>query len=160
MDVVYALISLILILIGFIGCVAPAIPGPALAYGGILIMLLSRFAPTMSVCIVLGVACAVVLLLDYIVPAYGAKRFNCSRWGVIGCTIGTFAGMFFLPWGVLLGPFIGAVAGEMVSGKRLAPSLSGGFGALLGFLCGVLLKVVYCAACAGWLAVAVFRGMS
>lgn len=159
MEIFYALTSIVLVLLGFIGCVVPVIPGPAIAYGGILMMLPSRFAPTTSVCVALGVACVVVTLLDFVVPAYGAKRFSCSRLGVVGCTIGTVVGIFFMPWGVILGPFIGAVLGELASGKRFRSSLSGGFGALLGFLCGILFKLVYCAVCAGWLAMALLGGL-
>lgn len=150
MDVLYAVAAAVLICISFIGCTVPVVPGPVLAFCGILTLLPSRFAPSTETCVMFGVACAVVLALDYIVPAFGAKKFNCSRWGVLGCMVGTIVGLFFLPWGVLVGPFVGAVIGELVAGKELAASLRGGFGALLGFLFGVALKLAYCATCAGW----------
>ncbi len=157
MDILCAVFSFLLILVGVVGCVVPMLPGPAIAYCGVLALLPSGFAPSTAVCIAFGVACAVVLALDYVVPAYGAKRFNCSRTGVAGCMVGTVAGIFFMPWGVVAGPFVGAVVGEVASGKRFAASLVGGMGALLGFLCGTLLKVVYCAACAGWCIAALWR---
>ena len=157
MDVFCLLLSFLLILAGVIGCVVPMLPGPAIAYCGVLALLPTRFAPSTTACIAFGVACAVVLALDYVVPAYGAKRFNCSRMGVAGCMAGTFVGMFFMPWGVIAGPFIGAVVGEIAVGKRFAASLVGGMGALLGFLCGTLLKVVYCAVCAGWCLAVLWR---
>ncbi len=158
MDIVYVVASVVLIAVSFIGCAVPVLPGPLLALCGVLTLLPSRFAPTCQTCVAFGAACAIVLLLDYVVPAFGAKKFNCSRYGVFGCFVGTIVGIFFAPWGILLGPFIGAVCGEIVAGKDFAASLRGGFGALLGFLFGVTLKIAYCATCAGWVGVAIVKG--
>ncbi len=158
MDVVFVLAAAVLITVSFVGCAVPVLPGPALALCGLLSLLPSRFAPSTQTCVLFGVACAVVLVLDYMVPAFGAKKFDCSRWGVFGCFVGTIVGIFFAPLGLLLGPFIGAVIGEMIAGKKLAASLKGGFGALLGFLFGITLKLAYCATCAGWCVVEVLRG--
>ena len=54
------------------------------------------------------------------------------------------------PVGVAEMRVVGAVLGEIIAGKNFLESMRGGFGAFLGFLSGVLLKVVYCAVCAGW----------
>lgn len=158
MDIVFVLAAAVLITVSFVGCAVPVLPGPALALCGLLSLLPSRFAPSTQTCVLFGVACAVVLVLDYVVPAFGAKKFDCSRWGVFGCFVGTIVGIFFAPIGLLLGPFIGAAIGEMIAGKKLAASLKGGFGALLGFLFGITLKLAYCATCAGWCVVEVLRG--
>lgn len=158
MDIVCVIAAAVLIVVAFVGCVVPVLPGPALALCGVLSLLPSRFAPTTQTCVLFGVACAVVLVLDYLVPAFGAKKFNCSRWGVFGCLVGTIVGIFFAPLGLLLGPFIGAMLGEVIAGKNFAAAMKGGFGALLGFLFGVTLKFAYCAACAGWCVVEVLRG--
>jgi hypothetical protein len=45
---------------------------------------------------------------------------------------------------------MGAVAGELVAGKQASAALRGGFGALLGFVAGVLLKFVACALFTWW----------
>ena len=157
MDTVYAIIAAVLIVVSFVGCAVPVLPGPVLAFCGVLTLLPSRFAPSTQTCVLLGVACAVVLVLNYVVPAFGAKKFNCSRWGIFGCFVGTIIGIFFAPLGLLLGPFIGAVLGEVIAGKNFVASLKGGFGALLGFLFGITLKLAYCATCAGWCVVEVLR---
>lgn len=161
MDIVYLILAIagsgLLLVLGLLGCVIPVIPGPALSYAAMLILLPTRFSPSVGECVVYGVACAVVLLLDYVVPAIGAKRFNCSRWGVAGCMIGTVVGMFFGFPGLVLGPFLGAMAGEIIAGKNISSSLKGGFGAFIGFVFGVLIKVIYCAVCAGWCLLAFFR---
>ena len=57
---------------------------------------------------------------------------------------GTLLGLFFMPWGVIVGPFIGAVVGEMLGGQDLSHAIRAGIGTLLGFLFGTLLKVIVC----------------
>ena len=136
----------VLLALAFIGCVVPCLPGPILGWGALLSLAFTRFAMPTLWLVVAGVAAGLVILLDYVVPAYGAKKFNCSRWGVVGCVLGTLAGMFFLPLGILLGPFIGACFGELVAGRTFGLALKGGLGAFLGFLSGVFLKL--CAVCA------------
>lgn len=149
-DILYMTGMSMLLLIGILGCVVPAIPGPALSYAALLLLLPSRFAPSVGACVLFGIGCVAVLVLDTVVPALGAKRFKCSRWGVAGCMIGTVVGMFFGVLGLVSGPFIGAVSGEIVAGRSFPESVRGGLGAFLGFLSGVLLKMVYCAICSGW----------
>ena len=158
MDILCAVASAILLAVSFVGCAVPVLPGPVLAFCGVLALLPTRFAPAMHTCLAFGVAVAVVLVLDYVVPAFGAKKFNCSRWGMFGCFVGTIVGIFFIPWGVIVGPFAGAVAGELIAGKKIAPSLKGGLGALLGFIFGVALKLAYCVACVVWCAMSVVHG--
>ena len=116
MDWVWASVACVLLVLSFVGCVVPVIPGPLLAFGGLLALMPSGFAPTTQTYIWFGVACAGVLVLDYVVPAFGAKKFNCSKWGVFGCIVGTMIGIFFVPWGILVGPFAGAVVGELIAG--------------------------------------------
>ena len=56
------------------------------------------------------------------------------------------AGLFFVPVGILLGPFLGAFLGELIARKPVGAALKGGFGAFLGFLSGVFLKILACIA--------------
>lgn len=161
MDILYTICAvtgaLLLLFLGVLGCVVPVIPGPVLSYAAMLALLPTRFAPSVSECAVFGVACVIVQALDYVVPAMGAKKFNCSRWGIAGSMIGTVVGMFFGLPGLVLGPFLGAFLGEIVAGKDFASSMRGGLGAFFGFVFGVLLKVAYCVICAGWCIMAFFR---
>ena len=131
----------LLLLVGFVGCIVPVLPGPVCALLALGALLPTAAALPMGL---LAAACAVtaaVLVLDYVVPALGAKKFDCSRWGVFGCLAGTLVGVFFFPWGLVLGPFLGAFAGELVAGKSGSAAFRGGFGALLGFLATVVLKL-------------------
>ena len=123
----YEWIGWVLIAIGTIGCFLPVLPGPPIAYAALFLALArgDHSSPEVSTFVVAGLVMAVVLVLDWIVPALGARKFNCSRLGMLGCFIGTIAGLFFLPLGVVAGPFLGALAGEMVSGKPFGMSLKG-----------------------------------
>ena len=146
MDVAYEWIGWILIAVGTIGCFLPVLPGPPIAYAALFVAMArgDHSSPGIATLVVAGVATVAVLVLDWIVPALGAKKFNCSRIGMFGCFVGTIVGLFFLPFGVVAGPFLGALAGELLAGKQFWLSLRGAFGALLGYACGVLLKVLCC----------------
>ena len=138
------ILAALAIVAGIVGCFVPIIPGPIVAYSGLLCMIPTSKSPSVAMLVLFGVITAVVTVLDYVVPAMGAKKFNCSKFGVWGCMIGTIAGVFFLPFGLLLGPFLGAVAGELIARKTFAAALKGGVGAFLGFLTSVFLKVAAC----------------
>ena len=151
MDIAWQLTGVLLAVAGIVGCVIPVIPGPVVTYCGLLCLLPTARPPTTTVLVVFGAATAVATLLDYVVPALGAKKFHCSKLGVFGCVVGTLIGLFFFPIGLLLGPFLGAVAGELLSGKSAGSSVWGGFGAFLGFLTGVLIKLAVCGTMAFWI---------
>ena len=146
MDVTYECIGWVLIAVGTVGCFLPVLPGPPIAYAALFLALArgDHSSPDVSTFVIAGVVTVAVLVLDWIVPALGAKKFNCSRVGMFGSFAGTIVGLFFLPWGVVVGPFLGALAGELIAGKPLDRSLRGALGAFLGYVCGVLLKVACC----------------
>ena len=90
---------------------------------------------------------AVVQILDAVVPIWGTKVMGGSKAGVRGSTLGLIAGLFFGPWGIVLGPFIGAVAGEMMANNTgtdmsLKEALKAGSGAFVGLMTGTVLKLV------------------
>ena len=140
----------ICLFIGFVGCVVPVLPGVACAYAALWTLYPTPYAVTGERLLVGGIVAGVAIVLDSVVPAVGAKKFDCSRWGVFGCMVGTLIGIFFAPLGIVLGPFLGAVGGELIAGKALSSALRGGIGALLGFLAGVVLKFAACALFAWW----------
>ena len=149
-DVALMVVGAVCLLVGFVGCVVPVLPGVACAYAALWTLYPTPYALTGEKLLVGGIVAVVAIVLDYVVPALGAKKFNCSKWGVFGCMVGTIVGIFFAPLGLILGPFLGAVAGELVAGKEASAALRGGFGALLGFIAGVLLKFIVCALFTWW----------
>ncbi len=142
MTIVWISLAFLLCALGIAGCIVPVLPGVALSYAGLLCLLLTPSAPSPSALIAFGIAAALVTVLDTVVPAWGARKFKSSKWGMWGCFVGTIAGMFFLPMGLLAGPFLGALAGELIAGRNLASASRSGVGALVGFLAGTFVKVL------------------
>ena len=140
----------ILLLLSFIGCFIPVLPGPWLALAGVACArgVAPHDRPSLTVLITAGALVVFVQVLDYIVPAIGAKKFHCGKAGIFGCLIGTLVGLFFFPLGLILGPFLGAFLGELLAGKEIRRSLVGATGAFLGFVAGLFLKLLCCGALA------------
>ncbi len=155
---IYLCIGWLLIAIGICGCIIPILPGPPIAFAALLVARLfgDHTEPSTATLLLAAAITVGVTVLDYIVPILGAKQFNCSKSGTIGCVIGTFVGLFFLPFGVVAGPFFGALIGEAAAGKNLAQASFGAMGALVGFLFGVLIKL----ACCGYIAYCYYRVVS
>jgi len=140
----------IAMLVAAVGCFVPVLPGPLIAYAALWIpFAFGRPAPVERLAVGAAVVVAVVVV-DYILPAVCAKKFSCSRWGVFGCLVGSIVGLFFLPLGIVVGPFVGTVVGELIAGKALAASLKGGVGALLGFVVCLALKLAAVGLFAWW----------
>ena len=146
LDIILIIIGGILIVAGTIGCILPIIPGPTLSYAGLLLLQFSSKHPfTTTFLVVYAVLTAIVILLDYIIPIYGTKKFEGSKYGIRGSTIGMVAGLIFLfPIGIVIGPMIGAFSGELISGKTREQAFKSALGSLLGFLAGTSIKFVLC----------------
>lgn len=142
----YLSIAVLLSLIGLVGCFVPIVPGPLVSYCGLLVLIPAADHPSTTTLVVYGIVTIVVTALDYIVPAIGAKKFNCSKYGTRGCTIGTIVGLFFPPIGIFIGPFLGAYIGELIAKRPSEDAAMGALGAFLGFLSGVLIKLFACVA--------------
>lgn len=144
MDVVLIVFGIIFIVGGLLGCVLPIIPGPPLSYVGLLLLhFTDRYQFSTRFLIIWAVVTAVVYALDYLIPAWGTKKFGGSKRGVWGSIIGLIVGLiFFPPFGLIIGAFVGAVVGELTAGKESGAALKSGFGSFIGFLMGTVLKLI------------------
>ena len=134
----------LLIIGGLIGCIIPVLPGPPISYAGLLLLQLTEDAPfsTETLMIWLGVT-IFVTVLDYIVPVWGTRKYGGTKKGVWGSIIGLIVGIFFFPpIGIIVGPFAGAIIGEMMAGKNSNDAFRAGFGFFVGLLAGTLLKLI------------------
>ena len=91
-----------------------------------------------------AVVTIVVQVLDSVVPIWGTKKFGGSKMGVWGSTLGLRVGLFFGPWGIVLGPFLGAVVFELIDGKNTRLALKAGWGSFVGLMTGTILKLICC----------------
>ena len=131
-------------IIGLIGSVLPILPGPALSLVGMICAYMTDGSTISQATLwVWGIVTLIVSILDYILPGYFSKMFGGSKAGITGATIGVFVGMFMGPMGIILGPFFGAVAGEMFNQSRtLGEAIKVGFGSLISFIVGSGMKLV------------------
>jgi uncharacterized protein YqgC (DUF456 family) len=154
----YWLLSLILMAVGLVGLVLPAIPGAPLLFLGLLVAAWTEnfmYAGVRTLAIL-----AVLALLTYGVDLwatmFGAKRFGASRRAIIGAVIGSIVGVFLGFPGVIFGPFIGAVIGELLAQRSLQQAARAGIGATIGLVLGAALKLALAFAMIGIFIVARF----
>lgn len=132
-------------LIGIAGSLLPALPGPPISWIGLLLLYIS---PGIEINYwILGITLAIALLivvLDYVIPAQGTKRFGGSKYGIWGTNIGLILGLILpIPFGFIIGPFIGALAGELLFDKQnVNRAFKAATGSFLGFLAGTFMKFV------------------
>ncbi len=145
MDWFWIILGIILCFIGIAGSLLPLLPGPPVAYLGLLIQQLRDPNPFETNFLLVWAGITVLsLLLDYIIPIWGTKKFGGTKYGVWGCAVGFLAAFWMGPVGVILGPFLGALIGEMLAGQDTRKSLKAAFGSFVGFLLGSFLKLVVC----------------
>jgi uncharacterized protein YqgC (DUF456 family) len=143
MDIVLYLLAAALIIGGMVGSVIPALPGLPMIFGGIWLAAAVdnyRHLGLWWLLLIGGLGTAGVII-EFIASTLGAKRVGASRLALWGASLGTLAGMFLGLPGLLLGPFIGAILGELASGTSVLRSAHVGVGTWIGLLFGTLMKL-------------------
>jgi hypothetical protein len=137
-------IASILMLLGLIGSILPVLPGPPVSFIGLLLLaLIKNFSPplTPTFIIILAIVTILVIVMDYIIPLLGAKRYGASKWGVWGSVLGMLIGIFWSPFAMLMGAFVGAVLFEWLFGKKREEALRAGWGVVMGTLFATILRL-------------------
>ena len=143
MEIILIITAFTCIVVGIIGSVLPVLPGVPLSYAGILLLHFTEKVQFSIPFLILWLVLVILVqLLDYYVPIWGTRKFGGSKRGVWGCAIGMVVGLFFGPWGIVLGPFVGAIVGELSGGKQTQAAIKAGFGSFIGFLLGIVSKLV------------------
>ena len=141
MDMFLLIIGLLLCIIGLIGSFVPIIPGPITSWLGLLILHLTSIINLNYTFLVGTFTIAIsVFILDMIIPLIGLKKLGGTKKGIIGATIGLLLGFFMGPIGILSGPFIGALSGELTNNLGFTKALKAAIGTLIGFLAGIAMK--------------------
>ncbi|MFA7717888.1 MAG: DUF456 domain-containing protein, partial [Candidatus Absconditabacterales bacterium] len=98
MDIVLIILSGICILLAIIGSILPMLPGPALGFIGLLLLHFTSTHPFSRIfLIVRALIIAAILLIDYIIPIRGTKKFGGTKSGVRGSVIGLIVAVIILP---------------------------------------------------------------
>jgi len=119
MEIVLIVLAFLFLLAGLFGSIIPVLPGPPLSYIGLLLLQWSGYGSFSPVFLwVWAAITAAVTVMDYILPALVTKKFGGSRAAVFGSVLGLIVGIFFFPpLGLLIGPFLGALAGELINNR-------------------------------------------
>lgn len=137
-------VGIVVMLVGVAGTVIPAVPGLPLIWltmlgFGVLEQFQRIDASFLGITFVVLVAAEVA---DYVTRARGASRHGAGRAGSWGAVLGAIVGLFFLPVGLVLGPFLGAFGAELLAGRTVSDSMRAGWGGLIGTLGSIAIKLV------------------
>ncbi|MGE8280403.1 MAG: DUF456 domain-containing protein [Stenotrophomonas sp.] len=133
----------LLVLVGIAGIILPALPGVPLVFVGLLLAAWGDGFERVGwiPLVVLGVLTIISVIVDVIATVAGAQKVGASKLALIGSAVGTIAGLFFMPIGLFVGPFAGALLGEYLHGRHLGQATKVGLGTWLGIVLGVALKL-------------------
>jgi hypothetical protein len=144
METLLDVVAFALIALGLAGAIIPTVPGIPLIFIGIwLIAGIDRYHHLgYGWLISIAAVGAVGLTIDLLAGVLGVKRVGASKQAVMGALFGTVIGIFFGLPGLLLGPFLGSVLGELAAGSSVLRSTNVGISAWLGLLFGTIIKLV------------------
>ena len=143
MDILLWVIAVLLVLVGLAGTLLPVLPGVPLVFAGLLLAAwIDGFAHIgWPLLLVLALLTLLSVVVDIAASSLGARRAGAGRAAMLGAAIGTLVGLFFGLPGLLIGPFLGAAAGQFLVRQDLADAGRAGMGAWIGFLLGSLAKL-------------------
>lgn len=155
MSTFWIILAIIMILVGLLGSVVPGLAGPPFSWLGLLFVNFSNAVDySLTFILITAAVAAIITVMDYVIPSLSTKHHGGSKAGVWGCNIGLVISIVGLPFGpqgiigVIFWPFVGALVGELLSGKQTRDALRAAWGAFVGFLCGTGLKLAYALVCA------------
>lgn len=139
------ILAVVLVTAGVAGLVLPVIPGPPMIFAGLVMAAWAEgFVHVGGVTItVLAVLAIIAAAIDFVAGVLGARHFGASRRAMLGAAAGAFIGLFFGIPGIIAGPFIGAVVGELSVRRNLRSAGMAGIGAWLGLVIGAAAKVAF-----------------
>ena len=156
MHTAWAVLILVIMLLGLAGTIIPLLPDtPLIVVGAIVHHYV--FAPkgaSWTTILVLTGFMLVSLVLEFVSGSMGAKYFGATRWGAIGGILGAVVGIFYGPVGLLLGPVAGVLLGELLGGKGVLPAGRSAWGTVLGTVAGMAGKFAIGVVMIGWFLVA------
>ena len=142
-DSLWYLLAALLVLGGIAGSVLPALPGVPMVFAGLLVAAWAGDFTRVGVVtlVLLGLLTLASFAIDFAATALGAKRVGATKLAVVGAALGTLAGLFLGIPGLILGPFVGAVAGELLSHGQVQQATRAGVATWVGLLFGTLAKL-------------------
>ena len=159
MSIIGMIIAVLFFIAGIAGTVLPVLPGAPLIWLGMLLYGLIAGFHNLSWTFFLGqgLAVALIFFVDYFAGVWGVRRYGGSKEAVWGSVTGALLGLILMgPFGLIFGPFLGAVAGELYLKNTLEKAFRVGVGTLIGFFGGFVLKLAIEIVMIVWFFMAVF----
>jgi uncharacterized protein YqgC (DUF456 family) len=144
---------------GLIGIFIPLLPDVPLAWLGLFIYAIGTGFDRISILttVIFFILMLIALSIDFIAPMLGAGKYKASKYGIIGTFLGFTVGVIlFNFWGIIFGPFVGALLGELIAKRPPGQAFKSALGALLGFIAGALFKVICILTMLGFFIVSLF----
>lgn len=138
-------LAVICVIVGAVGTVVSVLPGVPLCWAGLLAL---KFVPSVkdnvswTVIVLLGIITIGVTILDNILPLWGTRKMGGNKKVVWGATIGLLIGFFLGPWGIIFGPFAGALVSGLIVGNKIKPAVKHASGAFFGYIAGLIIKLI------------------
>ena len=150
------LLGVALVVTGVVGCVVSPLPGPPLILLGLVCVAWAEHFEKVGwpMLVVIGLLAVAAVAIDVLAALLGARQFRASKLALAGAALGGIVGLFFGLPGILLGPFVGAVAGEWIARRDLKQAGKVGMGTWLGMVAGAAAKLALAAAMLGLFAFA------
>ena len=141
--ILWWILAALIVITGLVGTVIPALPGVPLIFAGLALAAWSTGFEQVGwgTLGILALLTAIAVIIDIMSAAFGAKRQGASPRAFWGATLGAIVGMFFGLVGILLGPFIGAVAAELAGGSGAHQAGRSGYGVWIGLVLGTAAKL-------------------
>ena len=145
METFLIIFALVCAIVGVLGSILPALPGPPFSYLGLLLLLPCEGADISKTALwVYGILLVIVTILDYIAPVWLTNASGGSKQATRGSMIGLIVGLFvFPPWGLIFGPFVGAFLGELMTQSSKSKALKVALMSFLGFILTTGMKIIY-----------------
>jgi hypothetical protein len=142
-SIVLWILGIVLVTVGLVGVVLPALPGTVLIFGGLLLAAWADGFTRVGVwpLLLIGIIGAASYGIDFIAAAFGARRLGASPRAVAGAGLGTLLGLFLGLPGVVFGPLLGAIIGELTTHRDWKRAGRAGMAAWIGFAIGMAVKV-------------------
>ena len=142
MDIIIVIVAALLMILGLVGSFLPVLPGPLTSWVGLLVFHFADVVPmNWTFLIITFIIAFGIWILDYIIPALGTKKFGGTRAGMIGTSIGLLVGLFSpIPGGIIIGPFVGALIGELIYKSDFDKAVKAAFGSFIGFVASTFIK--------------------
>jgi len=158
-DVVLLIIAATLSIIGLIGCIIPGLPGPPLNYAAMLIIQYV-YSPFQTYTLVIyAILTALILVIDYMLPIWFAKKFGATKQGIWGSMMGMILGIIFTPIGMILGLLLGAIIGDLIAGRQTQEAAKSGIATFTGTILAIGLKLIIAGLLTFLVFVEIFKNM-